>query len=213
MRKSDSEMKNRHNAIIWKEFMGQCVEDRRPIWNNVVRSKATSKGVGQVLLRACFVYGPGWFRSTSILAFYKRFTGYELLLYTDSFFLQEKNGCRDWILHLVSVENCVIFITLILYISSRLFVCCDGLQQYPYKLSTKKIQDFLLIVCALCIIFFDLSNWCYCLLHPICLGITRLMKWAVRREFTRLAERTEIIKWHNSTIHRPNKRKFVSSSF
>jgi capsule polysaccharide export protein KpsE/RkpR len=30
----------------------------------------------------------------------------------------------------------------------------DGLQQYPRKLSIKKIQDFLLIVFALCIIFF-----------------------------------------------------------
>jgi hypothetical protein len=33
-------------------------------------------------------------------------------------------------------------------------VRCDGLQQYPRKLSTKKFQDFLLIVSALCIIFF-----------------------------------------------------------
>jgi hypothetical protein len=47
----------------------------------------------------------------------------------------------------------------------------------------KKIQDFLLIVSARCIIFFDLANWCYCLLHPICLVTTRLIKWAVRREF------------------------------
>jgi hypothetical protein len=31
---------------------------------------------------------------------------------------------------------------------------CDGLQQYPRKLSTKKSQDFLLIVSALRIIFF-----------------------------------------------------------
>jgi hypothetical protein len=28
-----------------------------------------------------------------------------------------------------------------------------------------------------------------------------------------LTERTKIIKWYNSTIERPNKRKFVSSSF
>jgi hypothetical protein len=38
--------------------------------------------------------------------------------------------------------------------TSRLPVRCDGLQQYPRKLSIKKIQDFLLIVLALCIIFF-----------------------------------------------------------
>jgi hypothetical protein len=43
--------------------------------------------------------------------------------------------------------------------TSRLPVRCDGLQQYPRKLSIKKIQDFLLIVSALCIIyFFDLAN-------------------------------------------------------
>jgi hypothetical protein len=35
---------------------------------------------------------------------------------------------------------------------------CDDLQQYPRKLSTKKIQEFLLIVSALRIIFFDLAN-------------------------------------------------------
>jgi hypothetical protein len=38
--------------------------------------------------------------------------------------------------------------------TSRLPVRCDGLQQYPRKLSTKKSQDFLLIVSALRIIFF-----------------------------------------------------------
>jgi hypothetical protein len=32
-------------------------------------------------------------------------------------------------------------------------VRCDGLQQYPCNLSTKKIQDFLLIVSALRTIF------------------------------------------------------------
>jgi hypothetical protein len=42
--------------------------------------------------------------------------------------------------------------------TSRLPVRCDGLQQYPRKLSIKKFQDFLLIVSALCIIFFDLAN-------------------------------------------------------
>jgi hypothetical protein len=40
-----------------------------------------------------------------------------------------------------------------------LSVRCDGLQQYPRKLSIKKIQDFLLIVFTLYIIyFFDLAN-------------------------------------------------------
>jgi hypothetical protein len=42
--------------------------------------------------------------------------------------------------------------------TSQLPMRCDGLQQYPRKLSIKKIQDFLLIVSALCIIFFDLAN-------------------------------------------------------
>jgi hypothetical protein len=42
--------------------------------------------------------------------------------------------------------------------TSRLPVHCDGLQQYLPKLSTKKSQDFLLIVSALHIIFFDLTN-------------------------------------------------------
>jgi hypothetical protein len=32
---------------------------------------------------------------------------------------------------------------------------CDGLQQYPRKVSTQKIQDFLLIVSVLRIVFFD----------------------------------------------------------
>jgi hypothetical protein len=68
--------------------------------------------------------------------------------------------------------------------TSRLLVRCDGLQQYSCKLCTKKIQDFLLILSALCIIFFDLANWCYCLLHPICFVIARSMKWAIIIEFT-----------------------------
>jgi hypothetical protein len=50
---------------------------------------------------------------------------------------------------------------------------------------SKKIQNFLLIVFALRIIFFfDLANWCYCLLHAICHGTTQPMKWAIRRKFT-----------------------------
>jgi hypothetical protein len=43
--------------------------------------------------------------------------------------------------------------------TSRLPVRCDGLQQYPRKLSIKKFKIFLLIVSALYIIyFFDLAN-------------------------------------------------------
>jgi hypothetical protein len=42
--------------------------------------------------------------------------------------------------------------------TSRLPVRCDGLQQYLRKLSIKKINIYLLIVFALCIIFFDLAN-------------------------------------------------------
>jgi hypothetical protein len=38
--------------------------------------------------------------------------------------------------------------------TSQLPVRCDGLQQYPRKLSIKKNQDFLLIVSALYIICF-----------------------------------------------------------
>jgi hypothetical protein len=63
-----------------------------------------------------------------------------------------------------------------LNITSRLPVRCDGLQQYLCKLSTKKIQDFLFIVSAYRIIFFNLANWCYYLLYPICLGTTRSIK-------------------------------------
>jgi hypothetical protein len=37
-------------------------------------------------------------------------------------------------------------------------VRCDSLQQYPCKLFTKKLQNFLLIVSALHIIFFYLAN-------------------------------------------------------
>jgi hypothetical protein len=44
------------------------------------------------------------------------------------------------------------------YITSRLPVRCDGLQQYPPKISIKKFQDFLLIVSALYNIFFYLAN-------------------------------------------------------
>jgi hypothetical protein len=40
------------------------------------------------------------------------------------------------------------------FLTSRLSVCCNGLQQYPYKLSAKKFNVFLLIVSAFRIIFF-----------------------------------------------------------
>jgi hypothetical protein len=52
-----------------------------------------------------------------------------------------------------------------------------GLQQYPRKLSIKKIQDILLIVSALCIIYFLI--WLTDVIVysiQICLGTTRLMK-------------------------------------
>jgi hypothetical protein len=51
-----------------------------------------------------------------------------------------------------TLEECNIIDT------SQLPVRCDGLQQYPCKISTKKIQNFLLIVSAIRIIFFDLAN-------------------------------------------------------
>jgi hypothetical protein len=68
--------------------------------------------------------------------------------------------------------------------TSRLPVRCDGLQ-HSSKLSTKKVSR-IFIVCLRSPynIFFDLANWCYCLLHPICIGTTRPMKWAIIREFT-----------------------------
>jgi hypothetical protein len=64
-------------------------------------------------------------------------------------------------------------------------VRCDGLQQYPRKLSNKKIQVFFIdCLRSLYNIFFDLANWCYYLLHTNMFGTTRLIKWAIRREFT-----------------------------
>jgi hypothetical protein len=53
-----------------------------------------------------------------------------------------------WALYCQRSSKCYICTT------SRLLVRCDGLQQYPLKLSIKKIQDFLLIVSALNIILF-----------------------------------------------------------
>jgi hypothetical protein len=61
--------------------------------------------------------------------------------------------------------------------TSRLPVRCDGLQQYSRKLSIKKIQDFLFIVSALCIIYFLI--WLTDVIvysMQICLGTTRPMK-------------------------------------
>jgi hypothetical protein len=60
---------------------------------------------------------------------------------------------------------------------------CDGLQQYSRKLSTKKSQDFLLIVSALRIIFFLiwLTNVIVYFIQYI---LPRPMKWAIRKEFT-----------------------------
>jgi hypothetical protein len=43
---------------------------------------------------------------------------------------------------------------------------CDGLQQYLRKLSIKKNSRFFIdCLRSLYNIFFDLANWCYCLLH------------------------------------------------
>jgi hypothetical protein len=50
--------------------------------------------------------------------------------------------------------------------TSRLPVRCDGLQQYPRKLSITKISIFFInCLRSMYNIFFDLINWCYCLLH------------------------------------------------
>jgi hypothetical protein len=61
--------------------------------------------------------------------------------------------------------------------TSRLLVRCDGLQQYLRRLSIKKIQDFLLIVSTLCIIYFLI--WLADVIvysMQICFGTTRPMK-------------------------------------
>jgi hypothetical protein len=69
--------------------------------------------------------------------------------------------------------------------TSRFPVRCDGLQQYPRKLSIKKNSRFLLIVSALCIIYFLI--WLTDVIvyfMEICLCTTQPIKWAIRREFT-----------------------------
>jgi hypothetical protein len=66
---------------------------------------------------------------------------------------------------------------LAIYMRNGHAVRCDGLQQYPHKLSIKKIQDFLLIISALCIIYFLI--WLTDVIvysMQICLGTTRPMK-------------------------------------
>jgi predicted membrane protein len=76
----------------------------------------------------------------------------------------------------------------------------------------KKFQDFLLIASVLCIIFFFI--WLTdIIIYSIQHFLVQHDHWSERLEAQRLTERTEIIKWHNSTIQRPNKRKFMSSSF
>jgi capsule polysaccharide export protein KpsE/RkpR len=61
--------------------------------------------------------------------------------------------------------------------TSQLHVRCDGLQQYPHKLSIKKIQDFLLIVSAICIIYFLIWLTDVIIYYmQICFGTTRPMK-------------------------------------
>jgi hypothetical protein len=56
--------------------------------------------------------------------------------------------------------------------TSRLPVRSDGLQQYPRKLSTKKISRFFIDCLRSPYNIFDLTNWCYCLLHAIYHGNT-----------------------------------------
>jgi hypothetical protein len=55
---------------------------------------------------------------------------------------------------ILNAPRCNIYIQYIYIYTSRLPVRCDDLQQYPWKLSTKKISKILLIVFALRIIFF-----------------------------------------------------------
>jgi hypothetical protein len=82
--------------------------------------------------------------------------------------------------------------TLVFIYTSQLPVRYDGSQQYLRKISTKKILRFFIdcLCSVLYIIFLNLTNWGCCLLHLICLGTTRSMKGAIRREFT-------MIEWTN----------------
>jgi hypothetical protein len=81
----------------------------------------------------------------------------------------------------------------------------------------KRSQDFLLIVSTLRIIF--VFNWLIdVVVYSIQYVLVQHGQWRERLEeslqwLTKRTERTEIIEWHNSTIQRPNKRKFVSSNF
>jgi hypothetical protein len=61
------------------------------------------------------------------------------------------------------------------------FIHCDGSQQYPCKLSTKKISRFYIDCLRSSHNFFYLTNWCCCLLHLICLGTTQLTKGTIRK--------------------------------
>jgi hypothetical protein len=78
---------------------------------------------------------------------------------------------------------------------------------------SKRFQDFLLIVSALYII---VLIWLtdvivYCMQYVL----VQHGQWSelLEESSQRLTKRTEIIKWHNSTIQKSNKRKFVSSNF
>jgi hypothetical protein len=98
--------------------------------------------------------------------------------------------------------------------TSRLPVCCDGLQQYPCKLSTNKISRF--FIDCLCSPYNIFLIWLTdVIVYSIQYVLVQHDQWSKRLEESskRLTEWTEIVKWHNSTIQRPNKRKFVSSSF
>jgi hypothetical protein len=118
-----------------------------------------------------------------------------------------------------------------------------NLQQYPYKLSTKKnsrffidslrsLYNIFLIWLTDVIIYFikyvlvQHDQWSERLeesliwltdviIYSIKYVLVQHDQWSERLEESsqRLTERTEIKKLHNSTIQGPNKRKFVSSSF
>jgi hypothetical protein len=88
-----------------------------------------------------------------------------------------------------------------LNITSRLTVCCDGLQQYPRKLSTNKISRF----------FIDCLHSSYnifliwltdVIVYSMQYVFVQHGQWSERLEESsqRLTKRTEIIKRHNSTI-------------
>jgi hypothetical protein len=89
-----------------------------------------------------------------------------MYLVLDSWAVLSCSGCCKGL----TAFNCSINLT------SRLPVRYDAYNNTHVNYPPKRSQDFLLIVSALCIIFFYLANRCYCLLHAICVGTTRPMK-------------------------------------